>query len=283
VKRIFEWFIRLLSRHSNSLLINLWVPAGLASVIFACRFWPAKVAYPVGAIATVWLAIHAYALKAIKDKDLNQLDYWKRLATSYNWLLVCIERLISSKKLALGEPVTDRIAFGESSIERCLQMLLEFYVNNYGDPSLRFKVVFFVPSPDGMFLVSRHWCNRGEQAPYSHGDFEKQKVLFRISESQTLAVRAWTARSTQIAENESEVHSNYPAQHQTIRSLIAFPVTGERSTDVIGVITVAADRTKFFRRAELATHESYIRQFGIRIAFEMARMRVGGPQQREGA
>ena len=48
MKRIFEWFIRLLSRHSNSLLINLWVPAGLASVIFACRFWPAKVAYPVG-------------------------------------------------------------------------------------------------------------------------------------------------------------------------------------------------------------------------------------------
>lgn len=273
-----SFLLRIFRRKADTLLFNVWIPATVAVALLVIRdvqsWWglPTWLGLLMGVVLTAYLVLHTYLLKTAKEEQSNVLQYWKKVATRYSWLLKCIEKLLQLKHTSVSNPINDPREFGLNSIARCLQMLAEFYIQ--ADSTLELKVVFFVPSPDGCSLMSLHWYNTGAQAPHSHGRVERQRAIFDLASSPTLAVKAWSTRSIQIAENEDEVHENYVGQKNTVKSLVAYPIFGLDAASPAGVITITADKPRVFLRSEVDSHAFFLHQFGIRIALELTRLKT---------
>lgn len=208
-----------------------------------------------------------------KDEELKKLEYWKNKSTNYLWMINSIEKLIHRKVGFLRKEINDPTSFRVESVWKNLQMLYELYEHISKDPSVKFKIVFFVPSLDNRYLASQFWYNPANQPPYTHGNEDRQKIHFSKDDSDSTAVTAWRNRKTEIAESEDEIDHHYKGQEQTIKSIIAYPIFGQETPEITGIITITADKSKFFKWDDIATHEEYIKQFGIRIALELCRLR----------
>lgn len=222
-------------------------------------------------MVTFILAFHVYFLKDAKEKKTKEIEFWKRGVENYAWLIHSIEKLIRRKISAYSTAIDNPKKFLKESVWKNLQMLYEFYQHYSNNPDLRLKIVIFTPSEDSRYLISLFWYNAENQQPRSHLNPDEQRVIFSKERSTTVAVQAWKSKRPEVAETEDEIHPNYHDQTRSIKSIIAYPVFGEDASEIIGIITISANKEKFFLRAEIPTHERFINQFGIRIAVEMAR------------
>lgn len=270
-KRVKQFYLK----KSERALFNVWIPAILTVVVFASRYAPQEYGFIGGIIATILIPTHAYILKIARDAKLNELDFWKKKSINYSWLLNSIEKLIYHKINTLKKGIDEhkQNKFKIESIWKNLQMLYEFYVHYFMDPTMKLKIVFFVPSRDNSYLISRFWYNESHQKPHSYENEIRQKELFAKHSSKSLAVKAWNTRKTEVAESEKEILHHYQGQEQTIKSIIAYPICGQKSSEILGIITVSANMNHFFKCSDITTHEEYIKQAAIRIALEMSRIK----------
>lgn len=213
-----------------------------------------------------------------KDEKLKDLNFWEKKSKDYSWLLGAISKLITEKIRIFKEKreiVTDPKSFMKNNswegIKDNLQMLYEFYQHYSNNPSLRFKIVFLVPSSDNMYLKPLFWYNPDQLPPDSYERENVQRERFHKTNSTSLAVKAWNSRRMEVAETESDLNYYHAGQEEVIKSMIAYPVNEPGTSKVKGIITVAANTSYFFKESEAKLHEEYVYQTGIRIALELVR------------
>lgn len=226
----------------------------------------------IGSISTAVLCAHTYFLKGANDEHSKEIEYWKNKSTNYLWMINSIEKLIHRKVSSFRKDINNPTKFKTESAWKNLQMLYEFYEHISKDPTIKFKIVFFSPSPDNTYLISQFWYNLANQPPQSHENEEIQRVYFNKDTSKSAAVKAWRNKKTEIEESEQAISFHYIGQEQATKSIIACPVFARLSSEVTGVITISANKNHFFKCSEMTLHEEFIKQFGIRIALEIYRL-----------
>jgi hypothetical protein len=221
-------------------------------------------------LSVLTVATHTFFIKVTKEKRINEAVYWREKARRYSWLTSSIRELIQLKaNLMRAGPLPND--FRTQSVGKNMQLLYQFYSHYSEDhDAIGFRVALFLPSDNRTHLYAAYWYYSDGRRPHFQGNPTKQMELFSIPNSRYLAVRAYRDRQTLILETAESIDYMYPGQESFIRSMIAYPIMGGDGQEIVGVITVTADRDGFFRQTEIETHREFIEEIGIRIGFELA-------------
>ncbi len=252
----------------NTMRLNVGVTAGLTILLLVVRnnLWES---IPLVALNTV----HIWLLKVTKDEELSKVDYWMQKSRRYSWLMNSIRELIHRKTQAYRDSSPLPGSFRVDSVWKNLQMLYQFYshYDEKGEP-LGVRVSFFMPSDDGEFLSVRFYFYADGQQPHFLGNPGKERLLFSKGSGDSLVVKAWESKQTQVFESPDEIQYHHDGQKKTIKSMIAYPLDGRDSADTVGVICVCIDKPGFFKRSDIETHNECIGEFGLRIELELTRL-----------
>ena len=269
MKRLYEFY----EKHFHSLWLQVFIPGGLASIVYITRLSTNKFSALTGIGATILIPLHAFLLgKALKSK-YKESEFWKRELERHKWLINSVQEMIFRKINIFKEK---GYVVGEEeyrhAVMKNLEMLREFYLHISGDPDNIFRIVFFQPKDD--YLIPVLWSTPNGEPPHSVDHVELQKEYFHRSRGQTLAVSALKDLEPKIAEKESEIHYNYAQQREIIKSIIAYPIFrgSTRDENLIGIIVISSSEEGFFRNSDLTRHTDYIYQFAIRIQFEYCKL-----------
>lgn len=272
-------------KHNNNFWLLAIFPAVLAVVAFLPRIFPENILMLVaGGVCIVLIALHGFFVVASakdKSKDTEELDreidFWKEELKMHKWLMCSIKELVTRKIFTYQK---QGYLAGEKehrdAVLKNIKMLHAFYKHYKHElgPDNLMRIVLFEPSEDKKYLISKFYSTENNTPPTSHGKINVQKLDFNKSKSQAVAVNSWRELSTEIAENEDEIHPNYPQQKDHIKSIIAYPVFsgGHVENDLLGILTLTSNIPDFFVRRDIKKHNDYISQFALRINFEYCKL-----------
>jgi hypothetical protein len=201
------------------------------------------------------------------------LNYYINELSYHKWIILFLAEVEKRESHIIGKSEEQN---ARNSIMRVMYGLMNFFKFYSGEgPPNELIVVFLMPDKDNKYLVPIFYATENAEPPSFFLNKESQNKMFNIN-SNSVAVTAWRNGQILIAQSEADIARFDNFQREKVKSIISYPVFGERQEDFLGMITISSNVDLFFKEDERERYPFYIEPFATKIVTALRRLNYVG-------